>query len=162
GLFFVEPAHLSGGAADPAAVLGTAGILLFAFAGVEGALIPSGEVRAPARTVPRAVFLALGAATLLYLAIQVVAQGVLGAALAISGTFERLAVLANVSVLLVYALCALAAWRLRRRDVRADGEPFRIAGGPLVPALALAAISWVLWATVTRRELVAVGIVLVA
>jgi amino acid transporter len=40
--------------------------------------VPSGEVRDPARTVPRAIYLALGVTTLLYLAIQAVAQGVLG------------------------------------------------------------------------------------
>src|SRR5262249_33437364 len=50
--------------------------------GVESALTPSGEVRAPSRTVPRAAFLALGAATLLYLAIQWVAMGIKGLALA--------------------------------------------------------------------------------
>ena len=46
------------------------------------ALVPSGEVRDPRRTVPRAIFLALGLTTLLYLAIQAVAQGVLGAEMA--------------------------------------------------------------------------------
>jgi len=40
--------------------------------------VPSGEVRDPARTVPRAVGLALCITTVLYLAIQAVAQGVLG------------------------------------------------------------------------------------
>ena len=63
--------------------LGGASILLvFAFFGIEGALSPSGEVRDPARTVPRAILLAVGGATLLYLAIQLAAQGVLGPALA--------------------------------------------------------------------------------
>jgi amino acid transporter len=55
--------------------------LIFAFAGVESALVPSGEVRDPARTVPRAVFLAMGLVTLLYVGLQLVAQGVLGASL---------------------------------------------------------------------------------
>jgi amino acid transporter len=55
--------------------------LIFAFAGVESALVPSGEVHAPARTVPRAVFLAMALVTLLYIGLQVVAQGVLGASL---------------------------------------------------------------------------------
>lgn len=55
--------------------------LIFAFAGVESALVPSGEVENPARTVPRAVFLAMALITLLYIGLQVVAQGVLGAAL---------------------------------------------------------------------------------
>lgn len=57
-------------------------VLIFAFLGVESALVPSGEVRDPARTVPRAIFLAMLVVTVLYLAIQVVTQGILGAALA--------------------------------------------------------------------------------
>ena len=56
-------------------------VLVFAYAGVESALVPSGEVRDSARTVPRAVFLAMGIVTLLYVGLQVAAQGVLGAAL---------------------------------------------------------------------------------
>ena len=54
---------------------------IFAFAGVESALVPSGEVRDSARTVPRAVLLAMALVTLLYIGLQIVAQGVLGAAL---------------------------------------------------------------------------------
>lgn len=61
-------------------------ILIFAFAGVESALVPSGEVRDSARTVPRAVFLAMGMVTLLYIGLQIVAQGVLGPALAGNAT----------------------------------------------------------------------------
>ena len=56
-------------------------LLIFAFIGVEVALVPSGEIREPARTVPRALFSALAITTTLYLAIQYVAQAVLGAAL---------------------------------------------------------------------------------
>jgi amino acid transporter len=56
-------------------------ILVFAFAGIEVALIPSGEVRDPERTVPRAIALAMVGVTILYIALQVVAQGILGAAL---------------------------------------------------------------------------------
>jgi amino acid transporter len=246
GAAFVKPGHLAwNGIPDTSAILGTAGVLIFAFAGIEGALIPSGEVIHPARTVPRAVFLALGAVTALYFAIQLVAQGILGpdlaadrvtplataarhvagpagatvmvlgavvsmcgylsgamlatprclfafgrdgflpramaavharyrtphvaivtygllaTALALTGTFERLAVLANVSVLALYLLCAISAWVLRRRDVRSDGEPFRTPGGALVPVLACGTILWVLWETITRRELVALGAVIV-
>ena len=57
-------------------------ILIFAFMGVESALTPSGEVSNPARTVPRAIFIALIFTTLIYIALQVVAQGILGAELA--------------------------------------------------------------------------------
>src|SRR5438067_10718790 len=41
----------------------------------EVALMPVGEVRDPARTVPRAILGALAVTTLIYLAIQAVAQG---------------------------------------------------------------------------------------
>lgn len=57
-------------------------VLIFAFTGVESALTPSGEVINPARTVPRAIFIALATTTVLYIAIQVVSQGVLGPELA--------------------------------------------------------------------------------
>jgi APA family basic amino acid/polyamine antiporter len=53
-------------------------VLLFAFVGVEVALTPSGEIRDPAKTVPRSILSALAIATLIYLAVQTVAQGVLG------------------------------------------------------------------------------------
>jgi basic amino acid/polyamine antiporter, APA family len=56
----------------------TAIVLIFAFVGLEVALVPSGEVRDPARTVPRALFSALAVTTTLYLLIQTVAQGLLG------------------------------------------------------------------------------------
>ena len=59
----------------------TAVLLFFAFIGVEGALNVSGEVTNPGRTVPRAIFLALMLIVALYIGLQVVAQGVLGAAL---------------------------------------------------------------------------------
>jgi amino acid transporter len=60
----------------------TAIVLIFAFTGVECALVPSGEMRNPSRTVPRAIAIAMIGITVLYLAIQTVAQGVLGPALA--------------------------------------------------------------------------------
>jgi amino acid transporter len=78
----VKPEHLAIEWASPDRI-GTASItLIFAFVGVEVALVPSGEVRDPARTVPRAVFLALGLTTLLYLLLQLVAHAVLGSTLA--------------------------------------------------------------------------------
>jgi APA family basic amino acid/polyamine antiporter len=57
---------------------------LFTFMGMEGALVVSGEVAAPNRTIPRALLLAIGGATVLYIAIQLIAQGILGGALATS------------------------------------------------------------------------------
>jgi amino acid transporter len=57
-------------------------IALFALCGMETALGASGEVRDPAQTIPRALFAATVLVVLVYLAIQVVAQGVLGSGLA--------------------------------------------------------------------------------
>src|SRR6185295_8629575 len=66
-------------ALPPASAVGqTAIVLIFAFVGLEIALVPGGEVRDPARTVPRALFSALAITTTLYLLIQGVAQGLLG------------------------------------------------------------------------------------
>jgi amino acid transporter len=59
-------------------------LALFAFMGMETSLCASGEVERPERNIPRALALAIAAVTLLYVAIQLVAQGVLGAALATS------------------------------------------------------------------------------
>jgi len=224
GALFVERTNLTI-AAPPAIgdVTRASIVLIFAFSGVESALVPSGEVKDPARTVPRAVFVAMLAITLLYIAIQLVAQGVLGAALsksstpladaagvvfgswgkilllgavvvstfgylsgmtlaipralfafgrdgylpaaiaavhpryrtphvsialqsalactlAITSAFGKLAIVANVAALLVYFACSLAAWQLRRRDVRAGGIPFRVPGGGVVPLLSCAMI----------------------
>jgi len=83
GVFAVRPENLVWpGMPSTSDTARTTVILIFAFMGVESALTPSGEVSNPARTVPRAIFLALAITTLLYIAIQVVAQGILGAELA--------------------------------------------------------------------------------
>src|SRR5213083_1019572 len=245
GIFFIHPPNLAWSGWPGGKSLGDAVILLiFAFVGIEVALIPSGEVKNPARTVPRSAYLALVITTIIYILIQVVAQGTLGGDLAnykdaplaeaaakfigntgrtvllagatisafgfvtsdilssprmifafgrdgalpvwfahvhpryrspdvaivtysviafglsISGTFEKLAVLSNVAVLLMYLLCCAACWVLMRRDVRADGaRPFNFVGMKIVPALAILAILWIL-AHATAREFVVTGIVL--
>jgi basic amino acid/polyamine antiporter, APA family len=73
----VRTGPVTGGAVARASVL-----LLFAFTGVESALVPSGEIKEVRRTVPRAILLAMIVITAVYLAIQLVAQGVLGSDLA--------------------------------------------------------------------------------
>lgn len=71
---------------------GTAGfgrafiLALFVFTGMEVSLSASGEVANPARNIPRALAIGLSSITVLYIAIQVVAQGILGPALANSST----------------------------------------------------------------------------
>jgi amino acid transporter len=218
-------------------------LLIFAYSGVEVAIAPSGEVRGPARTVPRAVFLALTITTVLYIAIQLVAQGTLGADLArsnatpladsaatflgasgrmlmllgaicsmfgyLSGdmlssprslyalardgflpsvlaridavshapkiaicthailatifasvsTFQSLAIMSNVGLLIMYLLSCAAAVELTRRDVRTDAAPLSLPGGHVWPALGAAMLLWVLSAA-TLAELGVTGVVL--
>jgi len=222
-------------------------VLLFAFLGVESALLPSGEVRDPARTVPRAIFIAMVAITLLYLAVQLVTQGILGAslagqktplaaaaaialgpwgstlilvgstismfgyvsgmilagprmlfafgrdgflpsplasvhprfktpyvaivaqtliviALALTGGFERLAVIAVGTVLIMYTACCAGVIMLRRRGIEEGGTPFRIPFSGVVPVLAIAVIVALLTsldADAWRACLVVVGVAVV-
>jgi APA family basic amino acid/polyamine antiporter len=246
GLFFISPDNLVMNDVPPLKeITSTAGILFFAFAGIEAALLPSGEVRDSARTIPKAALIALGITTLLYLSVQAVALGLLGPALAedkvaplataaqtfggrpafmllligatvsmfgwmtgsmlagprgmfalardgflprgmakvhdtfrtpyiaicvyaglaltlaLSGTFEQLAIISNLSALGLYFLSAIGVWVLRKRNVRGEGEPFRIAGGPTVPILACLLVAWVISQTITTREFIAFGVVLV-
>jgi APA family basic amino acid/polyamine antiporter len=83
GIFFIDPANITGLSWPGSKALGDTVLrLIFAFVGIEVALIPSGEVRNPARTVPRAIYIALATTTVLYIMIQIVAQGTLGPDLA--------------------------------------------------------------------------------
>ncbi|MBX6332628.1 MAG: amino acid permease, partial [Gemmatimonadaceae bacterium] len=79
-------------------------------------------------------------------------------ALAISSGFAALAILANVSVLVLYLLCCIAVLELRRRDVRSGGTPFRPPGGPVVPVLAVLVIVWLLTHATARELLVVAGV----
>jgi amino acid transporter len=224
GVFFIKPDALAFSTSTSTESLGNSVLLLmFAFFGIESSLTPSGEVRNPARTVPRAIYLALSLTTVVYILIQLVAQGTLGVprlaantsaplaeaagvflgewgrtllivgatissigyitsdilsaprtvfafgrdgvlpklfahvhprfrtpdvaiifyaaiafSLAVSATFEGLAVMANVAAFLLYALCCAAAWELVRRDVRTDGKPFSFPGAQVLPFIAVA------------------------
>jgi len=83
GIWFVNGEYLRWPGMPAASAVGsTAIVLIFAFVGLEIALVPSGEVRDPTRTVPRALFSALAITTTMYLLIQTVAQGLLGPAIA--------------------------------------------------------------------------------
>src|ERR671912_962726 len=83
GAFFISAENLAIEVVPPAGdIARTSLLLIFAFAGIESALVPSGEVRDTARTVPRAIALAMIAITTLYILLQVAAQGILGSELA--------------------------------------------------------------------------------
>lgn len=112
GLFSIKLSALAPEAWPNAKSLGeSVFLLLFAFFGIEIGLVPSGEVRDPARTVPRAIYVALIIIALLYILIQLVAQGTLGprlaehsetplaeAASSFLGTFGRLLLLGAATV----------------------------------------------------------------
>ncbi len=228
GLGAMHGDNLRWGATPDASHLSRASIvIIFAFLGVESALVPGAEVRDPARTVPRAIFIAMAAVTVIYLVIQIVAQGTLGPALAgqktplaeaaavslggagrtmmlvgmaismfgyvsgmmlavpralyafgrdgflpspvaaihprfhtphvaialqavivaviaTTGSFETLAVIANGTVLLVYAGCCLAVLRLRRLGIQQSGTPFRAPFAAVIPVLAFLIVVWLL------------------
>ena len=61
---------------------------------------------------------------------------------AITSTFEKLAVVANVAALVLYLGCAIASWRLGQ--------------SPIVPVLACVVIAW-LFTGVTLGEWIAFG-----
>jgi amino acid transporter len=88
-------------------------LLVFAYTGVELALAPSGEVAAPARTVPRAICAALALVTALYIAIQLIAQAALGSDLAQETTAPlaeaagRFLGRTGVTLMLLGAVCSM-------------------------------------------------------
>ncbi len=81
-LLFGTTQHPPALPAPPAGLADAVILGVFAFAGMETPLAASGEVRDGHRTVPRALFGAMGFVLALYVAIQVIAQSLLGAGLA--------------------------------------------------------------------------------
>jgi amino acid transporter/mannitol/fructose-specific phosphotransferase system IIA component (Ntr-type) len=85
GLGNMEPAHFQNYFdAGINRLIGTAGLVYVSFMGLTNVVSISGEVRDPERTLPRAMFLALGTALLLYTVGTVMMVGVVPAA-ALSG-----------------------------------------------------------------------------
>jgi basic amino acid/polyamine antiporter, APA family len=83
GAFFIDPAKfIWPGMPSLHNVAQASIILFFAFIGVESALSMSGEVIRPSRTIPRGILMGLLIIAGLYMGLQLVAQGTLGAALA--------------------------------------------------------------------------------
>ena len=83
GFFSMQWEHVAITEMPPWADIGAGTLLLvFAFGGGELALNATGEVKNPSKTVPLALFYGISIVFILYMAIQGVAQGVLGAELA--------------------------------------------------------------------------------
>jgi len=90
--------------------------------------------------------------------VAIVVQALLVAALAVSGSFERLALLGNVGGLLAYAMCCAAAWQLRRNDIRMTETRYVVPGAAIAPPIALVFIGWLL-SGMSRAEWAAAAIV---
>jgi APA family basic amino acid/polyamine antiporter len=94
----------------------------------------------------------------------IIAQTALIIALALTGGFERLAVIAVGTVLIMYAACCAGVIVLRRRGVQEGGTPFRIPFSGLVPVLAIAVIIALLTSLdpgAWKASLVVVGVAVV-
>lgn len=89
----------------------------------------------------------------------IIIHAIIAAGLAASGSFEKLIIAANLAILVMYFLCALAVIQLQRKDIRREGEPFNLIGGPAIP---LAACLFAVWLAshAEAQEFAAVGIVL--
>jgi APA family basic amino acid/polyamine antiporter len=102
--------------------------------------------------------------------VAILVQALVTVAIALTGGFERLALVANGAALLAYMACCAAAWELRRRDVRqGGGVPFRVPLGGVVPVLAVLVIAALLtglqsaeWKAMAILLLVAVPVYAVA
>lgn len=83
GLPKIEMHNLSWANMPPVATFGKISLLLFfAFQGAENSLSISGEIKDPVKTIPKSILISTGIVLIVYLAIQFVAQGILGNGLA--------------------------------------------------------------------------------
>jgi len=98
GLFSLSADNLSIKAWPSITGIGeTSLVLVFAFMGIETALNVSGEIKDPARTIPKGIFMGVLGVLVIYLLIQFVAQGVLGDELAL----HKEAPLASLTIKLI-------------------------------------------------------------
>ncbi len=91
--------------------------------------------------------------------VAILTHFVLAAALALTGTFEKLAILSTLAIAPLYALVAGAAVVLRRRGVAILGKPLALPGLPLIAGFAIACTA-VLVALAEWSEIVALAGVL--
>ncbi len=83
GLWQISPSNLVWEQMPAANDLGKISLILFfAFQGAETALTTGGEMKNPQRTIPRGVLISISFVILLYVSIQLIAQGILGSSLA--------------------------------------------------------------------------------
>ncbi len=213
-------------------------IAVFAYSGIETALAPSGELRDPGKVVPGAALTGVAVVVLLYVSLQIAAQGMLGSALsghdaplsaiadmvlpgagvlvavtaavslvgvllgdllgssrllyalardgllpsalavvsdkhqvparalfahasaawlfASAGSFTALALISGGAFCIVYIASCAAAARLQRIGRSETDNPLSLPGGPIVPAIGIVCLLFVL-ASLRRSEWLAIG-----
>lgn len=82
-------------------------------------------------------------------------------AVAASGSFRQIALMATAGALVLYAICCLGVLRLRAKRFAEAGTPFVVPGGPVVPIAATAIIVWLLSTLALREMLVTLAFVAV-
>lgn len=82
GWFFIDKPEIKLNGGNSLNAIGQVSlILLFAFVGAETALNVGGEIRNPARTIPKGIMISMLIVVVLYILIQVVVQSILGASI---------------------------------------------------------------------------------
>jgi amino acid transporter len=89
-------------------------------------------------------------------------HAILACGFALTGSFRALAVLTVLPTLLVLLGCCLATLVLRRRDVRTNGEPFRIPAGPVVPLIGTCFVLWLMSSAARAEVLVVAAMLMIA
>ena len=108
GFLYIHPANLHVAAIPGSTAVGSSMVaVIFAYAGMETALMPSGEVSNPSSVVPKATMTAIALVVLIYIGLQVVAQGVLGKSLA--GNTAPLAATAGAIAPMLYSVFLITA-----------------------------------------------------
>lgn len=89
-------------------------------------------------------------------AVAIVCYVVVSAALALTGSFAALALVAASGTLAMYLICCAGVLRLRVKGIAQSGAPFVLPGGPLIPLCASVGIVALL-ASLQTNELLALG-----
>ena len=92
--------------------------------------------------------------------IAIIVYATIGFILAISGSFEQLAVIASSSMLILYLGVSLSVMKLRKSDIDHKGS-FKIPGGWTVPIIAIAIIIYFL-SSLSVNEIIGTGLFIVA
>lgn len=148
GAFFVHPVNYEWTSVPSFGRMSSAClVLIFIFMGVEGTVASSGYIPASVGSVNSRTHTP---------AVAIILEAIVTCGFAISGSFRSLVVLSTVSTLFIYIVTCLAAIQLKRKGVTADGPPFQLRGGPVIPLLACFVIAWMLTGA-TCKEFIGVG-----